>query len=132
MYTAKGGFMSEKEDPIKIHREGTTLSDLGKYEEAIEKFLEASRLYKKYGNVFDASYTLFKAAECSFLVEDYETAAERFLESAELAFSKGFDRFAVSALEYARDCYKKLDNEEKVEELEKKIKEVKDKLAKSF
>jgi len=124
--------MSEKEDPIKIHREGTTLSDLGKYKEAIEKFLQASQLYKKYGNVFDSSYTLFKAAECSFLLEDYEVAAERFLESAEIAFSKGFDRFAVSALEYARDCYKRLNNNEKVEELEKKIKEVKDKLAESF
>jgi len=124
--------MTEKEDPIKIHREGTTLSDLGKHEEAIEKFLHASQLYKKYGNFFDASYTLFKAAECSFLLEDYEVAAERFLEAAEIAFSKGFDRFAVSALEYARDCYKKLDKTEKVEELEKRIKEVKEKLAQSF
>jgi tetratricopeptide (TPR) repeat protein len=124
--------MAEKEDPIKIHREGTTLSDLGKHKEAIEKFLQASQLYKKSGNFFDASYTLFKAAECSFLLEDYELAAERFLEAAEIAFDKGFDRFAVSALEYARDCYKKLDKTEKVEELERKIKEVKEKLAESF
>ena len=101
-------------------------------EEAIEKFLQASQLYKKYGNFFDASYTLFKAAECSFLLENYEVAAERFLEAAEIAFSKGFDRFAVSALEYARDCYKKLDKTEKAEELEKRIKEVKEKLAQSF
>jgi tetratricopeptide (TPR) repeat protein len=124
--------MAEKEDPIKIHREGTTLSDLGKHKEAIEKFLQASQLYKKSGNFFDASYTLFKAAECSFMLEDYELAAERFLEAAEIAFDKGFDRFAVSALEYARDCYKKLDKTEKVEELERKIKEVKEKLAESF
>jgi len=124
--------MAEKEDPIKIHREGTTLSDLGKHKEAIEKFLQASQLYKKSGNFFDASYTLFKAAECSFLLEDYELAAERFLEAAEISFDKGFDRFAVSALEYARDCYKKLDKTEKVEELERRIKEVKEKLAESF
>jgi hypothetical protein len=38
----------------------------------------------------------------------------------------------VSALEYARDCYKALTQKEKVKELEKKIKEVKAKLEESF
>jgi tetratricopeptide (TPR) repeat protein len=119
----------EKKDPIKIHREGTALSDTGKHEEAIEKFLEASEVYEKAGNVFDASYTLYKAAECSFILKDYSTSSERFLKAAELAFKKGFDRFGVSALEYALDCYKAAGEEGKIEELEKKIKESKEKLS---
>ena len=123
------GETAEKKDPIKIHREGTALSDTGKHEEAIEKFLEASELYEKAGNIFDASYTLYKAAECSYILKDYDTASERFLKAAELAFKKGFDRFGVSALEYALDCYKAGGEEEKVEELKKKIKEAKEKLS---
>ncbi len=120
---------TEKKDPIKIHREGTALSDAGKHEEAMEKFLEASELYEKAGNIFDASYTLYKAAECSYILKDYETASERFLKAAELSFNKGFDRFGVSALEYAVDCHKAAGEKEKVEELEKKIKEAKEKLS---
>jgi tetratricopeptide (TPR) repeat protein len=119
----------EKKDPIKIHREGTALSDTGKHEEAIEKFLEASELYEKVGNVFDASYTLYKAAECSFILKDYSTASERFLKAADLAFKKGFDRFGVSALEYALDCYEAAGDKGKIEELKKKIKEAKEKLS---
>ena len=119
----------EKKDPIKIHREGTALSDTGKHEEAIEKFLEASELYEKAGNVFDASYTLYKAAECSYILKDYSTASERFLKAAELSFKEGFDRFGVSALEYALDCYKAAGEEEKIDELKKKIKEAKERLS---
>jgi tetratricopeptide (TPR) repeat protein len=120
---------AEKKDPIKIHREGTALSDSGEYEEATEKFLEASKLYEKRGNIFDASYTLYKAAECSYTLKDYDTASERFLKAAELAFERGYDRFGVSALEYARDCYKATGEEKKIEELEKRIKEAKEKLS---
>ena len=83
--------MSE-EDPIKIHREATTLYDSKKYEEA----------------------------------------AEHFMKSAEMAFGKSFDRFGVSALEYARDCYRQLGETEKVEELQSKINELKEKLSTSF
>jgi tetratricopeptide (TPR) repeat protein len=119
----------EKKDPIKIHREGTALSDAGKHEAAIEKFLEASKLYEKAGNIFDASYTLYKAAECSYTLKDYDTAIERFLKAAELSFKKGFDRFGVSALEYTLDCYKAAGDEEKVKELKTKIKEAKEKLS---
>ncbi len=120
----------EKNDPIKIHREGTALSDVGKHEEAMEKFLQASELYEKAKNFFDASYTLFKAAECSYILKDYETATERFLRAADLAFRVGYERFGLSALEYVLDCYKAMgEKEEKVEELKKKIKEVKDKLS---
>lgn len=121
----------EKEDPIKLHREGITLYDTGKYAEATEKFLQSSELYMKKGDFFDASNMMFRAGECSFTVKDYKTAIERFNRSAEIAFSKGFDRFAVSALEYTLDCYKMLKKEKSKEatELQKKIKEVKDKLA---
>ncbi len=118
-----------KEDPIKLHKEGTTLCDVGKHEEAVDKFLRASELYEKAGNHFDASYTLFKAAECNYLLKDYTTATERFLKAADLAFKKGYDRFGLSALEYALDCYKATEEKRKVAELEKKIKEVKEKLS---
>jgi tetratricopeptide (TPR) repeat protein len=118
----------EKEDPIKIHKEGTTLADVGKFEEASDKYLRASELYEKDKNFFDASYTLFKAAECNFQMKDYDKAKERFLKSADLAFKMGYDRFGVSALEYALDCYKALDEENQTEKLKQKIKEVKTKL----
>jgi len=119
-----------KEDPIKIHREGTALYDSGKYNEAIDKFLQASQLYEKMGNFFDASYTLFKAAECNFLMKDYKTAIERFLKAADIALEKGYDRFGLGALEYARDSYKAAGKEKdkKVSDLKKKIVEVKKKL----
>lgn len=120
---------SAKEDPLKTHREGTALYDEGKHKEAIEKFLKASELYKKIGNYFDASYTLFKAAECSYMQKDYETAIERFLKSADLALEKAFDRFALGALEYALDCYKAQGKEKKATDLKKKIKELKEKVS---
>jgi len=72
---------------------------------------------------------LFKAAECNYLLKDYSTAIERFLKAADLAFQKGYDRFGLSALEYALDCYKATEEEAKAEELKKKIKEIKDKLS---
>ena len=120
----------EREDPLKIHREGTALSDSGKYKEAIDKFLQASQLYEKLGNFFDSSYMLFKAAECSFLLKEYETAVERFLKSADISLGKGFDRFGLGALEYARDSYKSMAKEASKEfaELLKRIDEVKKKL----
>lgn len=125
--------MSEvKEDRVKLHKDGNMLYELGKYEEAKENFLRASELYQKSNNFFDASSMLYKAGECAYMLKDQETALEYFLKSADLSFDKGFDRFGVSALEYARDCYKALENKEKVEETEKKIKEVKAKLAESF
>ena len=118
-----------KPDPVKTHREGTALHDSGSYKEALDKFLEASRLYWAVGDYFDFSYTLFKAAECSFLMKDYQTAVERFLESADRMLEKGYDRFGLGALEYARDCYMALEEEgKKVTELKKRIAEVKEKL----
>lgn len=124
--------MSEKKDAVTIHKEGTVFADKGQFKEASEKFFEASELYIKANNFFDASYAMFKAAECDFMMKDYKTAVERFLKSADIALGKGFDRFAVGALEYARDCYKALKKTKEEAELEKKIKELKAKLAEAF
>jgi len=122
----------EKQDRVKLHKEGNTLYELGKYEEAKENFLRASELYQKANNFYDAATMFYKAGECAYMLKDHETALEHFLKSADLSFDKGFDRFGVSALEYARDCYRALKNKEKAKETEKKIKEVKAKLAESF
>ena len=120
----------EKEDPIKLHKEGTALADAGKLDEAAEKYLQASEIYEKIKNFFDASYALFKAAECNFQLKEYDKANERFLKSADLAFKKGYDRFGVSALEYVVDCHKALSEEAQADELEQKIKEKKSALEK--
>jgi tetratricopeptide (TPR) repeat protein len=119
-----------KEDPVKTHREGTAYYDSENYKEARDKFLQASPLYEKVQDFFDASYTLFKAAECSFLLRDYETAMERFLGAADKALARGFDRFGPGALEYALDCYRASEKEEGKEaaKLKKRIAEVKKKL----
>jgi len=121
-----------KEDPVKLHKDANTLYEVGKYKEARESFLRAAELYQKVNNFFDATSMLFKAGECAYMLEDYETAVEHFLKSADLSFNKGFERFGVSALEYARDCYNALKNKRKAKELDKKIKEVKAKLETMF
>ena len=126
--------MSEKvkEDPIKMHKDANALMEGGKLEEARELFLRTAELYHKKQNYFDATTMLYKAGECSFNLKEYEKAVEQFTQSAELSFDKGYDRFGVSALDYARDCHKSLGNIEKVEELTKKIKETKAKLESTF
>jgi tetratricopeptide (TPR) repeat protein len=126
--------MSEKvkEDRIKMHKDANALMDAGKLEDARALFLRTAELYRKVQNYFDSTTMLYKAGECSFALKEYERAIEQFTQSADLSFRKGYDRFGVSALEYARDCQKALGNEEQVEELEKKIKEVKVKLESSF
>ena len=124
--------MTEKEDPIKMHKDANTLMETGKLEEARELFLRTAELYKKKQNYFDSTTMLYKAGECSFSLKEYEKAVEQFMQSAELSFNKGFDRFGVSALDYARDCQKALGNAMEVEELTKKIKEVKAKLESAF
>ena len=127
--------MSEKpvrEDPVKMHKNANSLMDSGKYEEAREMFLRTAELYHKSQNYFDSTTMLYKAGECDFALKNYEKAAESFMKSADLSFLKGFDRFGVSALDYAKDCYNALGNNDKVQELEKKIKEVKAKLESAF
>ena len=74
---------------------------------------------------------IYKAGEAAFALKDNEKAADLFMKSSEISFSKAFDRYGVSALEYARDCFTALGNQEKVEELTKKIKEVNQKLNES-
>lgn len=119
-----------KEDPLRLHKEGTALYDSGKYKEAAEKFLKASGLYEKAGNFFDASYALFKTGECHFLLKEYEAALDPFDKAAKIALEKGYDRFGVGALEYSLDCYKALgkENSKEATELKSKIAEVKKKL----
>jgi tetratricopeptide (TPR) repeat protein len=126
--------MSEKvkEDPVKMHKDANNLMEAGKYEEASELFLRTAELYRKVQNFFDATTMYYKAGECGYALKEYEKAAEHFMKSAELSFEKGFDRFGVSALEYARDCQKALGSKKQVKELEKKIKEVKAKLESTF
>lgn len=124
--------MSVKEDPIKMHKDANNIMETGKYEEARELFLRTAELYRKKQNYFDATTMLYKAGECSFAMKEYEKGIEYFTQSADLSFDKGYDRFGVSALDYARDCHKALGNTEEVEELTKKIKETKAKLESSF
>ena len=124
--------MSEKEDPIKMHKDANNIMESGKYEEARELFLRTAELYRKKQNYFDATTMLYKAGECSFAMKEYEKGIEYFTQSADLSFDKGYDRFGVSALDYARDCHKALGNTKEVEELTKKIKEVKEKLESAF
>jgi tetratricopeptide (TPR) repeat protein len=124
--------MSQKEDPIKMHKDANTIMESGKYEEARELFLRTAELYRKKQNYFDATTMLYKAGECGFALKEYEKAIEYFMQSAELSFDKGYDRFGVSALDYAKDCHKALGNTKEVEELTKKIKETKTKLETTF
>jgi tetratricopeptide (TPR) repeat protein len=126
--------MTEKvrEDPVKMHKDANNIMDTGKYAEARELFLRTAELYRKAQNYFDATTMYYKAGECGFALKEYEKALEHFMKSADLSFEKGFDRFAVSALDYAKDCQKALGNKKKVTELEKKIKEVKTKLESTF
>ena len=126
--------MTEKvrEDPVKMHKEAGVIMDAGKYVEARELFLRTAELYRKSQNYFDSTTMYYKAGECSFALKEYEKAIEQFTKSADLSFEKGFDRFGVSALDYAKDCQKALGNKKQVTKLEKKIKEVKAKLESAF
>jgi tetratricopeptide (TPR) repeat protein len=121
-----------KEDPVKLHKETNTLYEVGQYKEAMEKSLRAAELYQKANNFFDATSMLYRAGECACMLKDYEMAVEHFMKSADLSFEKGFDRFGVSALEYARDCYVNLKMKKKAAEIGKEINKVKAKLEASF
>jgi tetratricopeptide (TPR) repeat protein len=121
-----------KEDHVKLHKQANALFEVGKYKEAMEIFQKTAELYFKVQNFFDSTSMYYKAGECAFALKDYEKAVENFNKSADLSFQKGFDRFGVSALEYARDCYRALKQNTKVKQLDKKIAEVKKKLESSF
>ena len=126
--------MTEKvrEDPIKMHKDANSMMDEGKYEEARELFLRTAELYKKSQNYFDSTTMMYKAGECSFALKEYDKAVEYFMKSAELSLQKGFDRFGMSALDYAKDAQNALGNSEEVESLKKQIKELKEKMDSAF
>jgi tetratricopeptide (TPR) repeat protein len=116
-----------KEDPIKLHKEAMALMENGKYSEARDLFVKVADLYYKGQNYFGSAEMNYKAAECSFALKEYQKAVELFTKSADASFNKGFERYGLSALENARDSQKALGNTKEVEELDKKIAELKKK-----
>ena len=120
--------MSVKEDPIKLHKDANAMMESGKYAEARDIFIKVSGLYFKNQNYFGASEMSYKAGECSFQLKEYEKAVESFMKASEIALSKGFDRYGISALQQAAESQKVLGNNDKVEELQKKIAELNKKL----
>jgi len=119
--------MTERVDPIKMHKEAISLMENGKYKEAQELFAKTGELYYKGQNYFGAAEMYYKAGEAAVALKDCEKGAEFFMKSSDIAFSKAFDRYGLSGLEQARDCQKVLGKTKEVEELEKKIKEINDK-----
>ena len=119
--------MSIKEDPIKLHKEANALMENGQYSEARALFTKVAELYFKGQNYFGSAEMNYKAGECSFALKDYAKGAELFMKSAEVSFSKGYERYGLSALEQARDCQKALGHNQEVEEITKKIDEIKKK-----
>jgi tetratricopeptide (TPR) repeat protein len=119
--------MSVKEDPIKLHKEANALMENGKYAEARDLFVKVADLYYKGQNYFGSAEMNYKAGECSSSLKDYAKGAELFTKSADVSFGKGFERYGLTALESARDCHKALGNTKEVEEIEKKIAEIKKK-----
>jgi tetratricopeptide (TPR) repeat protein len=119
--------MTEKVDPIKMHKQAIALMENGRYEEARDLFAKTGELYYKGQNYFGAAEMYYKAGEASVALKDCVKGAEFFMKSSEISFSKAFDRYGLSALEQARDCQKALGNTKETEELDKKIKEINDK-----
>ena len=120
--------MSVKVDAIKLHKDANALMEQGKYAEARDLFAKVAELYYKNQNYFGSAEMYYKAGECSFALKDYEKGVELFTKSADISLDKKFERFGLSALDYAKDCQKALGNTKEVEELTKKIKELKEKL----
>ena len=119
--------MTVREDPIKLHKEANALMENGRYAEARDLFAKVAELYYKGQNYFGSAEMNYKAGECSFSLKEYQKAIEFFAKSADISFDKGFDRYGLSALEYARDSQKALGNTKDAEELDKKITEIKKK-----
>ena len=113
-----------KEDPIKLHKTASGLMEDGKYAEALEIFPKVAELYFKNQNYFGSAEMNYKAGECAFNLKDYQKAVAFFTKSSEISFSKGFDRYGVSALECARDSQKAAGNTKEAEEITKKIDEI--------
>jgi tetratricopeptide (TPR) repeat protein len=117
-----------KEDPVKLHKDAGSLMEQGKYAEARDLFAKVADLYYKNQNYFGSAEMYYKAGEAAFALKEYEKSVELFMKSSEVSLAKGFERFGLTALDYARDCQKALGHTKEVEELTKKIKELKEKL----
>ncbi|MCL2359902.1 MAG: tetratricopeptide repeat protein [Nitrososphaerota archaeon] len=113
--------MTEKVDPIKIHKDANALMENGKYAEARDLFTKAAELYYKNQNYFGSAEMNYKAGECSTQLKEYQTAVELFTKSADISLAKGFERYGISALENIKENQKALGNTHEVEELTKKI-----------
>ncbi|MGD6851412.1 MAG: hypothetical protein ACQCN6_05045 [Candidatus Bathyarchaeia archaeon] len=120
--------MTEKVDVIKLHKDANALMEAGKYAEARDLFTKVAELYYKNQNYFGSAEMDYKAGECSVQLKDHQKAVELFKKSADTSFSKGFDRYGLSALENARDSLNALGNTKEVEEVNVKIAETKKKL----
>ena len=99
----------------------------GKFEEAKDLFAKVAELYYKGQNYFGSAEMYYKAGEAAVALKDCKKGVEFFMKSADISFSKAFDRYGISAIEQARDCQKTLGNTKEAEELDKKIKEFNDK-----
>ncbi len=117
----------EKVDTIKMHKEAGNLMDQGKFAEARDMFMQTAELYYKGQDYFNSATMYYKAGECSVSLKEYQKASEAFTKSAEISLNKGFDRYGLSALEQVRDCQKALGNTKEVEEITKKIDDLKKK-----
>ena len=116
--------MTEKADPIKIHKDANALMDSGKYSEARDLFIKSAELYYKNQNYFGSAEMNYKAGECSTQLKEYQKAIELFTKSADISLAKGFDRYGISALENVKENQKAIGNTQEVEELTKKIEEL--------
>ncbi len=116
--------MTERVDPIKLHKDANALMESGKYAEARDLFEKVAQLYFKGQNYFGSAEMNYKAGECSANLKEYQKAVEFFTKAADVSFAKGFERYGVSALESARDAQKALGNTKEVEEITKKIDEI--------
>jgi len=122
--------MSIKEDPIKLHKDANALMENGKSVEARDLFTKSGELYFKGQNYFGAAEMYYKAGECSVNLKEYTQAVDFFTKAADIALSKGFDRYGLSALQEAQNAQKTAGDLEAVAEIESRIKEVNDKINK--
>ncbi|MCL2288686.1 MAG: hypothetical protein FWC33_05920 [Candidatus Bathyarchaeota archaeon] len=122
--------MSAKEDPIKFHKDANALMENGKSAEARDLFTRGGELYYKDHNYFSAAEMYYKAGDCSLNLKEYPQAIEFFSKAAEIALSKGFDRYGLSALKEVQNAQKIAGNTKEAEEIESRIKEIDDKINK--
>jgi len=82
-----------REDPIKMHKDANALMENGKYAEARDLFVKVAELYYKGQNYLGSAEMNYKAGDCSFNLKDYTKAVEFFTKSADISFSKAFERY---------------------------------------